>query len=213
MAATAGGLSYSFYLNVIVLNNVPPPAAAPETDTDEKKTGSEKKSMLDLSIHGLSMTKKGLSERASAYVSSKTMVSRSASALTKSIPDITKSIGLDGLTIGKRFQEGTVTVLQVNMKPNEMPNYIREIRGEEAADHYLVAMDSLKALEAKDSIANLEKEMLPVVRKSLMEKLADMVVKTMKEKESGIEIECIALEEQDEARWLFTFLEFRTQMK
>ena len=46
-----------------------------------------------------------------------------------------------------------------------------------------------------------------------MNKLKDTLLKTLKAKDDLLEVDCIALEEAEEARWLFTYMEFQEQMK
>ena len=55
--------------------------------------------------------------------------------------------------------------------------------------------------------------MLQQVRIVLMDKLSTLLLQKMNEREGGLELDCIALEETEEARWLFTFMEFQAQMK
>jgi hypothetical protein len=139
------------------------------------------------------------------------MVSRVLSSLAKSLPELpTEELEL---TIGKRFHQGRVIVLHVVLKPASMFRYLEEVNGLKAAEQYQSAMSTLTLLGATNTISSLEKELLPQVRQKLMGKLTELLQKTMKEKDALLEIECIALEEAEEARWLFTFMEFQEQMK
>ena len=119
------------------------------------------------------------------------MVSRASSALTKSLEELS-SAHLD-MMIGKRFQQGSVIVLQVHLKPADLPGYILEVRGEEAAQQFRDAMANLKALGATTSMGSLEQELLPQIRQGLMEKMSDKLVQAMKQKDNTLNLECIAL--------------------
>lgn len=160
----------------------------------------------------MSKTSQAVKENAVAFVASKTMVARAVSTLNKCLPSLIESTGLD-LTVSSRFTQGSVSVLQVDLKATDLPRYVEVTRGDDAADQFRNAMDALKALGATESIGSLEKEMLPQVRSKLMEILSTRLVTSMKEMEGALEVECIALEDNEEARWLFTFMEFQSQMK
>ena len=238
-----GGSAYSFYLNVVVLEHLPPPSSPmpsstpslveeekapetptktqddeqPETPSTEQKRKPRILSDLDKSLHnfGKAVSKRTSSAKniGAAYMASMTMVSRALSALTKSLQDLAASCEELELTIGKRFHQGRVIVLHVDLKAAAMPRYIEETNGADAAMHYRSAMSTLALLEATETMGTLEREMLPQVRQGLMKKLSDLLMSTMKEKDNLLEVECIALEEAEEARWLFTFMEFQEQMK
>ena len=243
---TLGGSAYSFYLNVVVLEHMPPatlstpeeeetedaqvnlaPAAeeSPPPPTERKTPSSDQKrgilnlsmSDLDKSIHnfGKAVSKKSSTFRTKgvAFVASKTMVSRALTALSKSLPDLAYESEDLELTIAKRFHQGRVIVLNVDLKATAMPRYVEEILGIDAAEQYRSAMHTLHLLGATETVKSLEQEMLPKVREGLMEKLKDVLLKTLKEKDELLEVDCIALEEAEEARWLFTFMEFQEQMK
>ena len=241
-SSAVGGNAYSFYLNIVVLGHHPGTANASSLVEDESPSAlheeaeatvkeqnerianasvntPDKKSRilhdLDKSIHnfGKAMSKKSsaVGIKAAAFVASKTMVSRALSSLAKSLPELPME-ELE-LTIGKRFHQGRVIVLHVVLKPSSMCRYLEEVSGVEAAEQYRSAMSTLKLLGATKAMSSLENEMLPQVRQKLMEMLTDLLLKTMKEKDSLLEVECIALEEAEEARWLFTFMEFQEQMK
>lgn len=192
------------------------------TNTPEKKkswmkslaspttaTSVSENSLLNKSLHSM----RALNQRGAQFVANKTMVSRAVSSLNKSLTDL-QQIGQElELTIAKRFNQGKVIVLHVILKPASMSRYMEEIRGAVAAEHYQKSMSTLKLLGATETMASLEREMLLDVKQGLMDKVGNLVAKTMKEKEGGLEIECIALEEAEEARWLFTYMEFQAQMK
>mmetsp|Transcript_2717 Transcript_2717/g.3962 ORF Transcript_2717/g.3962 Transcript_2717/m.3962 type:complete len:273 (-) Transcript_2717:230-1048(-) len=164
-------------------------------------------------MRGLSQRSQNVSTKAAAFVASKTMVTRALTSLKKTMPEMEQHAASLELTIGKRFNQGKVIVLHVGLKAAAMGKYIEDVDGEDAAEHYRSAMSTLKLMGATETMGSLEREMLPKVRTGMMEKLSDLLVTTMKEKEKGLEIECIALEESEEARWLFTFMEFQAQMK
>ena len=52
-------------------------------------------------------------------------------------------------------------MLQVDLKATAMPRYVEEILGEDAADHYRSAMQTLNLLQAAETMTCLENEMLP----------------------------------------------------
>lgn len=204
------------------------PAAAREDEKASSTRSSNNKmlkfdvmsSALDKSIHNtmkrVSKSSSAVREKAAAYVEKKTMVSRAATAILKSIPEVEAQLNGDQslLEITKRFQQGPVTVLKVLLKPAALPHYIDLVEGEYAAENFNAAKSTLKLLGATDTVVSLEREMLPRIRKGLMKKVSSMMLSTMKEKEGGsLEVDCIALEEPEEATWLFTFMEFHAQMK
>jgi hypothetical protein len=155
----------------------------------------------------------GVGKLASAALR-KTRLIKTRGALKKCLPEFAANLEKDlQLTIGKRFSQGKVTVLHVVLKGSSMARYLEEIKGPEAAEKYTSAMSTLTELGAEGSMKSLEREMLLQVKEGLMEQLSILLVNTMKEKETGLEIECIALEEAEEAKWLFTFMEFQSQMK
>jgi hypothetical protein len=164
------------------------------------------------SMNGLSKASSQVANKAGAYAARKTMVNRAHITLNKCLPDLSSLYGTD-LTIGRRFSQGKVTVLHVTLKPLAMPRYLSDVKDDEAAKKYSSAIATLEALGATETMKCLEREMLDQVRKGLMQKLSTLLLQKMNEMESGLELECIALEEAEEARWLFTFMEFQAQMK
>lgn len=191
---------------------------------------SMKGGALDKSLHNtmkaVSKRSAALSDKAGRYVAAKTMIARASTALDKALPEVAAGLVHSGaggsagskldMTIGRRFTQGPVMVLQVDLKASGLAAYVEAVRGEDAAEHYRCALSSLRLLGATRAAAELEREMLPLVRRGLMERTGEEVVRMMKAKdESGapLEVECIALEEGEEARWLFTYMEFQSQMK
>eukprot|EP00566_Odontella_aurita_P015127 CAMPEP_0113571676 /NCGR_PEP_ID=MMETSP0015_2-20120614/25683_1 /TAXON_ID=2838 /ORGANISM="Odontella" /LENGTH=354 /DNA_ID=CAMNT_0000474647 /DNA_START=166 /DNA_END=1230 /DNA_ORIENTATION=- /assembly_acc=CAM_ASM_000160 len=188
----------------------------------------KKGTALDKSLHNtmkaVSNRTAALSDKAGRYVAGKTMIARASSALDKALPEVMMSLSQSGagggskldLNVGRRFQQGPVIVLQVDLRAAGLPAYVEAVRGEDAAEHYRCALSSLRLLGAKSAAAELEREMLPLIRKGLMERAGEEVVRLMKVKNESdlpLELECIALEEGEEARWLFTYMEFQSQMK
>lgn len=170
------------------------------------------------SMKGVSKASHQVANKAGAFAARKTMVNRAQISLNKCLPDLSSMFGCVGtencLTIGRRFSQGKVTVLHVVLKPSAMSRYLSDVHKDDAAaDKYSSAISTLEALGATETMKCLEREMLNQVRKGLMEKLSALLLQKMHEMESGLELECIALEEAEEARWLFTFMEFQAQMK
>jgi hypothetical protein len=192
------------------------------------------------SMHGLTKASSQVATKAGAFAARKTMVNRAQITLNKCLPEIASLYSADDfLTIGRRFSQGKVTVLHVVLKPLAMSRYLSDIIAIDdenqnveaaistpstttttttttttsAADQYSSAMSTLQALNATETMKCLEREMLEQVRKRLMQKLSTVLLQKMNEMESGLELECIALEEAEEARWLFTFMEFQAQMQ
>jgi len=247
-----GSSSYSFYLNVVVLNNAPLStmskhgSALPNEEDfldagaldipkkiseDEEEDSSEKVEKRESdgfpsknvavnllknftkSSRAVKSASSAVGNVAAAFVAKNTMLSRASHTLEKVLPILTASTDLD-LSIGKRFQQGPVIVLQVDLKPTALPQYIEVTKGKESSDDYQTAVKTLKRLGASKTLASLEQEVLPAVRRGLMDKFSDDLVRLLKEKESQyMEVECIPLEESEEARWLFTYMEFQSQMK
>jgi hypothetical protein len=63
--------------------------------------------------------------------------------------------------------------------------------------------------------AAFDAEILPKVRTGMMTKMSEIVPEKMKLKKGNgdLEIQCVALEDAEEAKWLYNFLEFMEQMK
>mmetsp|Transcript_9693 Transcript_9693/g.17640 ORF Transcript_9693/g.17640 Transcript_9693/m.17640 type:complete len:286 (-) Transcript_9693:266-1123(-) len=158
--------------------------------------------------------KPGKTGRLASAALRKTRLIKTRAALKKCLPEFAANLEKDlQLTIGKRFSQGKVTVLHVVLSGSSMPRYLEEIKGPDAAEKYTSVMSTLTDLGAQDSKKSLEREMLLEVKQGLMDKLSGLLVSTILEKDTGLEIECIALEEAEEAKWLFTFMEFQSQMK
>jgi hypothetical protein len=165
---------------------------------------------------GQSISKKSsnISKKASAFVASKTMVSRAEKAVVECIPMVTEEIGVE-MSISKRFQQGPVFVLEVDMKGCDLLELLETVLGDESAQHYRNVREGLKFLDMPGTMAAFEAEILPKVRTGMMTKMSDIVPEKMKLKKGNgdLEIQCVALEDAEEAKWLYNFLEFMEQMK
>lgn len=182
----------------------------------EKGKENFKKSLRETSIRVIETSKEmsqkaeNFGQKTAAYVASKTMVTRANMALSKALEQVSSQYC--NMSIGKRFQQGPVIVIQVNMKSGNLAGYISQVRGDEAAEQYVSAVNSLKALGATETIGTLEREMLPKMKQGLMDKMSDNLIQAMKDKDKALALECIPLDEREEAHWLFTYIEFQNQM-
>uniref|UniRef100_A0A7S3L5Q5 Uncharacterized protein n=1 Tax=Amphora coffeiformis TaxID=265554 RepID=A0A7S3L5Q5_9STRA len=169
-----------------------------------------------MSSIGSSITRSGsnISKRASRFVASKTMVGRAEKAVVECIPLVTEEIGVE-MSISKRFQQGPIFVLEVDMKGCDMLELLEKVSGEEAARQYRNVKEGLEALGLPDTQDMFLKEMLPKLRKAMMERMSEIVPDKMKMKKQyeDLEIQCVALEDQEEAKWLYNFLAFMQDMK
>lgn len=162
----------------------------------------------------ISRSSSNISKRASRYVASKTMVGRAEKAVGECIPLVTEEIGVE-MSISKRFQQGPVFVLEVDMKGCDLLELLAKVLGEESAQHYRNAKEGLEALGLTDTQDAFLKEILPKLRKAMMERMSEIVPEKMKLKKqyADLEIQCVALEDAEEAKWLYNFLAFMEQMK
>ena len=170
-----------------------------------------------MSSIGSSISRSGsnISKRASRFVASKTMVSRAEKAVGECIPLVTEEIGVE-MSISKRFQQGPIFVLQVDMIGCDLEELLEKVLGDEAAQHYRQVQAGLAALALSDSLSRaFVQEMLPKVRKGMMERMSEIVPEKMKLKKqyADLEIQCVALEDAEEAKWLYNFLAFMNEMK
>ena len=99
------------------------------------------------------------------------------------------------------------------MKGCDLSHLLAVVLSEETAQKYRTASEILKEIGMVETSRSLEKEILPDIRKGLMEMMSTLVPKKIKELHSDLEIECIALEDAEEAKWLYNFLEFAESMK
>mmetsp|Transcript_14440 Transcript_14440/g.23883 ORF Transcript_14440/g.23883 Transcript_14440/m.23883 type:complete len:292 (-) Transcript_14440:85-960(-) len=195
-------------------------AAAFVAEEKQKKTPDPKKLAQDgqrfMKVIGssISKTSSNISNRATAFVASKTMVSRAEKAVVECIPMVTEEIGVE-MSISKRFQQGPVFVLEVDMKGCDLLELLKKVLGEDAAKHYQEVRQGLDFLGMADSMKAFDQEILPKVRKGMMAKMSEIVPEKMKLKKGNadLEIQCVALEDAEEAKWLYNFLEFMEQMK
>lgn len=163
---------------------------------------------------GSSNITRNVTKKASAFVASKTMVSRAEKAVVECIPMVTDVIGVE-MNISKRFQQGPVFVLEVDMKGCDLLELLEKVLGDESAQHYRNVRQGLDFLGMTSSKEAFDKEILPKVRKGMMTKMSEIVPEKMKLKKTNadLEIQCVALEDAEEAKWLYNFLEFMEQMK
>lgn len=165
---------------------------------------------------GSSISRSGtnISKRASRFVASKTMVSRAEKAVGESIPLVQEEIGVE-MSISKRFQQGPVFVLEVDMKGCDLLDLLEKVLGGEQAKHYRNVKEGLETLDLPNTKEGFLKEILPKVRKAMMDRMSEIVPEKMKLKKqyADLEIQCVALEDAEEAKWLYNFLAFMEQMK
>jgi len=169
-----------------------------------------------MSSIGKSISKRSnqLREGASRMVANKTMVSRAEKAVGECIPLVTKEIGVE-MSISKRFQQGPVFVLEVDMKGCDLLELLEKVLGDEAATHYRNVTAGLEALGLSEAKEAFLKEILPKVRKGMMDKMAEVVPEKMnlKKEFSDLQIQVVSLEDAEEAKWLYNFLAFMEEMK
>ena len=165
---------------------------------------------------GKNMKKVGtaVSRGAKTFVANKTIVMRAEKAVTECITLVTEEIGVE-MSISKRFQQGPVFVLEVDMKGCDLLMLLEKVLGEEKALNYRNAREGIIELGLERSLREFDQEILPQVRSGLMNKMALVVPEKMRMKKSNadLEIECIPLNDDEEAKWLYSFLEFTQQMK
>mmetsp|Transcript_38374 Transcript_38374/g.57477 ORF Transcript_38374/g.57477 Transcript_38374/m.57477 type:complete len:258 (-) Transcript_38374:435-1208(-) len=154
-----------------------------------------------------------LSKKTQSFIASKTMMARASAAVKDIIPELLEDMNGIDIAITKRFQQANVFVLEVDMKGCCMIELIKKTRGEEVAHLYEQVKMGMELLGTEKAIKSFEHEFLPKARHGLMEKLSSLLLDKIKVRESDLAVECITLEDQEEARWLYTFLEFSQQMK
>merc|ERR1719491_1249471 len=161
----------------------------------------------------ISKGSENISKKANAFVASKTMVNRAEKAVTQCIPLVTEEIGVE-LSINKRFQQGSVFVLEVDMKGCDLFDLLEKVLGNESAETYKNVREGLDFLGLQNSKQAFDAEILPKVRRGMMEKMSEIVPEKMKLKKENadLDIQCVALEDAEEAKWLYSFLEFKNQM-
>lgn len=171
------------------------------------------KSPLKSGENKMSQWSSSLTNKTRRFVGNMTMMSRAEKAVVEIIPQVQKDIGVE-LSINKRFQHGTVFVLEVDIKGTDLLSLLATTMGQKAADQFEQARDACEALDLIESKKSLEAEVLPKVRRALMQKLATLVPQTIQQRKQStdLEIECIALEDAEEAKWLYNFLEFMQSM-
>jgi hypothetical protein len=162
----------------------------------------------------ITQSSSNISKRASRYMASKTMVSRAEKAVAECIPLITEEIGVE-MSISKRFQQGPVFVLEVDMKGCDLLDLLEKVLGEECAQHYRNVKEGLDVLGLPDTQDAFVQEILPKVRQAMSARMSEIVPEKMKQKKAyaDLEIQCVALEDAEEAKWLYNFLAFMEEMK
>jgi hypothetical protein len=181
---------------------------------DPKKLVQDGQRLMSSIGNSISKSSSSISKRATAFVASKTAVSRAEKAVVECVPLVTEEIGVE-MSISKRFQQGPVFVLEVDMKGCDLLELLEKVLGKESADHYRNVRTGLEFLGMTSSIVAFDQEILPKVRKGMMARMSEIVPEKMKLKKSNadLEIQCVALEDAEEAKWLYNFLEFMEQMK
>jgi hypothetical protein len=181
---------------------------------DPKKLVQDGHRLMSSIGNSISKSSSSISKRATAFVASKTAVSRAEKAVVECVPLVTEEIGVE-MSISKRFQQGPVFVLEVDMKGCDLLELLEKVLGDQSAQHYRNVRQGLEFLGMTTSMAAFDQEILPIVRKGMMEKMSEIVPEKMKLKKSNadLEIQCVALEDAEEAKWLYNFLEFMEQMK
>ena len=187
---------------------------SPKGRNDSGKNSKDGRGFMSSIGNSISKSSSNISKRASRFMASKTMVSRAEKAVVECIPLVTEEIGVE-MSISKRFQQGPVFVLEVDMKGCEILDLLKKVDGEEAAKHYACVKEGLEFLDLPDAQEAFLKEILPKLRKSMMEKMSEIVPEKMKLKKAyaDLEIQCVALEDAEEAKWLYNFLAFMEEMK
>jgi hypothetical protein len=176
---------YSFYLNVIVINE----GSGTPTKLSRKFLGS----------------REGKNEA---------IIKRAQKAIVECIPLVIEEIGVE-MSISKRFQQGTVVVLEVDTKGCNQVDLLVKVLGEESAKYYANVRLGLNFLDMSTSREGFDSEVLAKVQGGLMETLSAVVPEKIKLQDESAEfqVQCVALDEKEEAKWLFNFLEFMEQMK
>mmetsp|Transcript_9071 Transcript_9071/g.11708 ORF Transcript_9071/g.11708 Transcript_9071/m.11708 type:complete len:259 (+) Transcript_9071:98-874(+) len=154
-----------------------------------------------------------MSERANAYISNKTMISRAAVALPETIQKIMTEFQ-NAINVQRRFTQGPVFVLEVSVLPTNAVSLLECVQGKESAEHYTRVVEGLEALNCKETLKKLEEDIMKSITLSLQTKLIEIIPNIINEEVKGspLDMDCIALEDKEEARWLYTFLAFNEEM-
>lgn len=132
-----------------------------------------------------------MSRRTKQYVAIKTMVTRAERSVADMIPFISATVlGDDAsngtLLIRKRFQQGTVFVLEVDLKGCDLTLLLSKTLGETSAQQYSAALENLTKLGLYKTLDELQAEILPQIRIGLMLKLSNIVPAFIKEKHKDL---------------------------
>ena len=222
----SGTPNYSFYLNIIILGSAPSSdnkssdasaaEQAPPTSTElvvkDSSPEKPKNNLLSPNFKKNNLFDK-MGEKAAAFMAEKTMLSRATAALTEIVPKLVTEFKTS-IKVQQRFSSGPVFVLEVSVLPSSIVSLVETAQGEEAAEKYKNVMEGLEFLNCTESIKEVEREIVPKLIDQVKHDLIKMVPEMMNEESKGgkFEMNCIALEDQEEARWLYTFLEFNAQM-
>ena len=120
----------------------------------------------------------------------------------------------NSISIQQRFTQGPVFVLGITILPTKVSSLIKCLKGNEDAEHYDRAVDSLKALNCSTTVKALETDIMSNMIQVVKGKLITLLPAKLNEECKGgeLEMECIALEDDEQAKWLFNFLEFNAEM-
>ena len=154
----------------------------------------------------------GITLNARQFVNQQTMVSRAEKSVTEIIPTLSHEIGVE-MSIRKRFQQGPVFVLEVDLKGCDLSIILEKTLGNDKAQNYKQAIAALLELNMIKTLKELEQEILPKIRQGLMSKLSAVVPQKINSIHQDLCIECITLENHEEAKWLYNFLEYMESMK
>jgi hypothetical protein len=184
------------------------------TTPDPKKFVQDGHRIMNSIGNSLTKSSRNFSKFATDFVASKTAVSRAEKAVVECIPWIMDEIGVE-IDIRKRFQHGPVFVLEVDMKTCDVLELLERVMGYEPAEHYRKIRQGMQSMGMTKSLHTFDQEILPAVRKGMMSRMAEIVPEKMKLKKSNadLEIQCVALEDDEEAKWLYNFIQFMEQMK
>lgn len=91
---------------------------------------------------------------------------------------------------------------------------MRCLKGKDDAEQYERAVESLKALGCLTTLKALESDIMSQIIKFVKAKLLSLLPMKLNEECKGgeLEMDCIALEDNEQAKWLFNFLEFNAEM-
>jgi len=120
----------------------------------------------------------------------------------------------NAINVQRRFTQGPVFVLEVSVLPTNAVSLLECVQGKESAEHYTRVVEGLEALNCKETLKKLEEDIMKSITLSLQTKLIEIIPNIINEEVKGspLDMDCIALEDKEEARWLYTFLAFNEEM-